>query len=554
MLKTGKSVALAILVAFCFFATPAFAATSLPFTVNLSEAVNVTGTPRIAIDVGGVTRYATYASGTGTSTLTFTYAAVAGDVDLDGITIIQDVPTSTYLIDLNGGSIKDLSGNNLTPLTFTPPATSNIKINYPSLGMDFTSGSTGRYTLNATVYNDLTSFLSATGGSFTRASVGTYFDSAGVLKTAASGVPRFDYHPTTHAAKGILMEETRTNTMLYSEQFDNAYWVKAGGAITANSIAAPDNTSTADFYGEDTTTGFHNMTATVSLSASTLRTVSVYAKASGRTWFRIQADDGSSGSANANFNLSTCTLGVTSGGGTFTSASSAQDVGNGWCRCQLTYSMATTTTRIILGGRTADGTGTSAYTGDGTSGIYLWGGQVETGTFPTSYIPTTTVAATRATDALSIPTGSWYSGTTGTITGQAQISTLTQTDFGATIFNLNDNTASNYIWGFIRVNGGGQTRGEMVTAASSIGSFLGSNSFTVNTPSTIGIAYQNANSAFSAKGGSLVTASAGTLPTLNKLNIGSRETGSTNRMNGNIATIKYYPLRVSNAQLQLLTQ
>ncbi len=69
--------ALAIISLFLLSMT-ANAATSIPFTITTSEAVNVTGTPRIAVDVGGVTRYATYTSGTGTSSLTFTYTMVAG--------------------------------------------------------------------------------------------------------------------------------------------------------------------------------------------------------------------------------------------------------------------------------------------------------------------------------------------------------------------------------------------------------------------------------------------------------------------------------------------
>src|SRR3989338_10861046 len=110
MLKISKSLIVTFLVIF-LYATPAFAATSIPFTINMSQAVNVTGTPRIAIDVGGVARYATYTSGSGTSALTFTHTMVAGDVDLDGITL-------TPTIDLNGGTIKDLAGNDLSPLTF----------------------------------------------------------------------------------------------------------------------------------------------------------------------------------------------------------------------------------------------------------------------------------------------------------------------------------------------------------------------------------------------------------------------------------------------------
>lgn len=72
------------------------AVTSIPFTINMSEPVTVTGTPRIAMNVGGKTRYATYDSGSGTSTLTFAYTMTSGDLDLNGITLSSPV-------DLNGG-------------------------------------------------------------------------------------------------------------------------------------------------------------------------------------------------------------------------------------------------------------------------------------------------------------------------------------------------------------------------------------------------------------------------------------------------------------------
>lgn len=127
------------------------AATSVPFTINMSESVNVTGNPRISVDVGGQARYATYSAGTGTSALTFTYTMQPGDLDLDGVSLSSP-------IDLNGGTIKDLNGNDAA-LTFTVPNTSNVKINYPSLGMDFVADADGRYTLNGTVYNDLSSFF-----------------------------------------------------------------------------------------------------------------------------------------------------------------------------------------------------------------------------------------------------------------------------------------------------------------------------------------------------------------------------------------------------------
>ena len=97
------------------------AAANLDFTVAPSEPVVVTGVPRIAIDVGGLTRYATYASGSGTSALTFSYAVQAGDFDANGIAIAAP-------LDLNGGSITDVAGNPASGLTFTLPDTSALKV------------------------------------------------------------------------------------------------------------------------------------------------------------------------------------------------------------------------------------------------------------------------------------------------------------------------------------------------------------------------------------------------------------------------------------------
>ena len=101
-------------------AAPASAAT-LNFTVNANEPVTVTGTPRIAIDVGGTARYATYASGSGTAALTFAYAVQPGDFDANGITLASP-------LDLNGGTISDIAGNSASSISFTVPDTSALKV------------------------------------------------------------------------------------------------------------------------------------------------------------------------------------------------------------------------------------------------------------------------------------------------------------------------------------------------------------------------------------------------------------------------------------------
>ena len=96
------------------------------FTVAFSESVTVTGTPRLTLTVGAITKYANYVSQTDSRTALFRYtvASNTSEFDTDGITLSNS-------IDLNGGSITDLASNSLTPLTFTPPNTSAVLIAQP---------------------------------------------------------------------------------------------------------------------------------------------------------------------------------------------------------------------------------------------------------------------------------------------------------------------------------------------------------------------------------------------------------------------------------------
>jgi hypothetical protein len=87
-----------------------------------SEKVDVTGSPRIELTVGGSTKYATYSSGTGTSLLTFRYTVGSSDIDLNGIEI------ATNNIQLNSGTIKDAATSTVSTITFT-------KTNFNLLGI-----------------------------------------------------------------------------------------------------------------------------------------------------------------------------------------------------------------------------------------------------------------------------------------------------------------------------------------------------------------------------------------------------------------------------------
>lgn len=115
---------------------------------------------------------------------------------------------------------------------------------------------------------------------FTRASTATYFDSAGVLQSAAIDTPRFDYDPATLAARGFLIEEARTNLLLQSEDFANSagpvLWIWPAGVVTGNTEVAPDGTTTADTV--TSSGGAQSVYQNITVTASTAYTFSVFVK------------------------------------------------------------------------------------------------------------------------------------------------------------------------------------------------------------------------------------------------------------------------------------
>lgn len=234
--------------------------------------------------------------------------------------------------------------------------------------------------------------------STTRASTATYNSLFGVA-TAAVNTPRIEYDPATGEPLGLLCEEQRTNLLLWSEDFSNAIWPKTNSTVIANNAVAPDENLTADKLVEDVTNGVHQITQLASVISGNLYTVTIYAKASERASFALRMNSAGYGAlVTASFNLSARTATIATAG-TSTSAS-IDDAGNGWFRCRLTsQAVATTTTTHLI--MLENQPGTRTYTGDGASGVYIWGAQLEVGSFPTSYIKTEESQVTRADDLIS---------------------------------------------------------------------------------------------------------------------------------------------------------
>ncbi len=379
---------------------------------------------------------------------------------------------------------------------------------------------------------------------FTRGTNATYTNSAGnVQLTAGVNDARFDYDPVTLACKGLLIEEARTNSLTYSEQFDNAVWNKWACSVTANAITSPNGTVTADkLITDNATTG--NLYVGTNLTAVSY-TVSIFAKAGEWSWILL----GASPAANTGvyFNLLSGTVGTQNSGYTGT----IQSVGNGWYRCCVTFTATAVLWNTIVFATNADTTLTS---GNGTSGIYIWGAQLEAGAFPTSYIPTTTASATRNADNASM-TGtnfsSWYNQTQGTFVCKGDIVGGTAATYPHPWSIIGTNNNTDLIAPAWASPSGQLIFAVVVAGVNQINTPFGPTLVAGNTFSQ-SAAYATNDFAASGSGQAVVTSSSGTLPTTVTLLLGGQSQYQT-YWNGHIASISYYPTRLPNATLQALT-
>ena len=223
----------------------------------------------------------------------------------------------------------------------------------------------------------------------TRATTATRVNASGVIETVSANVPRLDY--TNSSCPSLLVEPQRTNLFTYSEQFDDAVWSKTFTNITANATTSPDGTANADKLTASTTGTDRRLQKTGTLSAGTY-TTSIFVKASELNVFRMYAVDFSS---QATFTL-TGNGSVSNQIGSATSI--IENYVNGWYRCSMTLAFGGGSTQVMyfnlgnaLGGQVINA----------GEGLFVWGAQLEAGSYATSYIPTVASAVTRNADVIS---------------------------------------------------------------------------------------------------------------------------------------------------------
>lgn len=394
-------------------------------------------------------------------------------------------------------------------------------------------------------------------------------NTASKLVYAGAAEPRFDHDPVTSLPRGLLIEDQKTNLINYSQFFANTQYTKTGGSIRSAAMTAPDGTLTFDRFVEDTSTGTHGISESLGSLASQDYTLSIFVKPVNRTWVQLGWNDGSTDRA-AYFNLSAGNVGAVAGAAT----TEIQAIGNSTYRIAVTHSSNVAT--VFLRGATASGT--NSYTGNANNGYYIWGMQLEAGSYMTSYIPNVgNVTLTRPVDVVSTTvTGfrDWYNPTEGTIYVEASsfgnvAYTTANTIVGA---NAAANIAGNvvidsaqYLY-YVDISNGTNQNGINLRHPG-IGyintynvEYFAANIGTSNVKNAViktAMTYA-ANNVIHARDGTLSTLDTNVaLPDLvDRMTIGNRGNNPTTNgpLNGHIRKIVYYPERLTEDTVRTLTK
>jgi hypothetical protein len=392
---------------------------------------------------------------------------------------------------------------------------------------------------------------------FTRSSGGSYVGADGLIKYAGVNEARFDHDPISGESLGLLIEKSRTNSITYSDI--STSWNTPGGTVSQDGQLSPDGIFQSYKYIPNTDNNFKGITKTgIPTSSGSSYTVSAFVKNGGYDNLLIFIDNvnGSGGRVGALFNLSTKQINV---GGLNTAGYSYDygiiDFNNGWYRIYITTEVNTSSISITYR-FTNNVSGYVNTSGDGTSGIYIWGAQLEEGAFPTSYIPTQASTRTRASDRCNIS-----SSTTTEFTNNSEMTMVSK------VRSFCNVTQDNFAIGF---NEGTSTvRGLLVNIlGTSLQTRIGSRSDTFGAtvytnPNPIGIGdWATTALAFKSNvgyhchfGGRVVerTNINTTSFVLTNLFIGDRGF-ATSPLNGHINFIRFYPRRLPNEQLIALTR
>ena len=406
-----------------------------------------------------------------------------------------------------------------------------------------------------------------------RASTATYINSAGIIQTAALNIARYQYDPANLTALPYLLLESAATNSIIDSAFNTSSWTVVGSGLTNAAIIAPNGVVEADKLTETAGTNEHyvRQIRTSSITAGAIHTMSVYVKAAERNAVTLRILDNTNYSNAIVLNISNISAGTilnayAVGTATYIN-SSVTAMPNSWLRISLTGIVSPTTTAFMIIINAQDAALGGSYLGILGSGIYVWGAQLEAGTYATSYIPTTSgsgavtraadtstsAQATRAQDAITIVGtnfSNWYNPQEGTLYAEVKylgglIGTAAELNRIALDGAVNINTMRLRV-----VRDAATPQADTVVFAEGISQMdsAGLVPVLVNTTYKRALAYANNNAqpcVNSVLDGSAVGVF--TVPVVTRLSIPGTSTAM------HVARIAYYPKRLSNTELQALT-
>ena len=397
------------------------------------------------------------------------------------------------------------------------------------------------------VYSVLPSDGSGDFDNFSRSNqTATRVNKDGLIETVGSNVPRLNYPMIDGVVSGcpsLLLEPARTNLVTYSEDFSESIWTKSGSSVVSGFIS-PDGTASAFKLVEDTSTGSHKIYQNIAgTTANADYSISFYVKPNGNDYVTLNPTGLSA--SNTQFNLSTKTVAIDNYAGATYSNGKIEELANGWLRCSATVNEPYGAIYAHI--YTSPTTSYLSYTGDGTSGLYIWGAQLELGSYPTSYIPTNGSTATRSAETCNgAGDATTFNDSEGVL--MAEISALTDIGSNQSIA-ISDGSINNRI--LFRYNSTNQIRVIVISNTSFVFDKT-LNISSINEYNKFVIKYKQDDFALWVNGFELGADNSGVTPTgLNELAL---DDGSgVNDFYGNTKQIQYFDTALIDSELETLT-
>ena len=249
----------------------------------------------------------------------------------------------------------------------------------------FGNGTWARKKGSTLAYSDTNNAFKPLPFSFERNSIATRVNKEGLIEVVGNDIPRIDYTDSTEGA--LLLENSATNLITYSEDFSNVAWSNSEDAIiTNNSNISPTGELNATLFAAGNSSNFHRISYPLSITNSISYTHSIFVKKQNFNYFTFRFNLGSGGYNNVCFDLSNGTL-VYNG---LNCTPNIESYDNDWYKLSISFISVGTTGTVIyyISENPITTSSISAYVGNDLDGVYIWGAQLEQSSYPTSYIPT----------------------------------------------------------------------------------------------------------------------------------------------------------------------